>query len=150
MEVLLIKDGVVESAISANDLDSVSPYYPDHLCVERKGEEWIGFTYTDGVFLPPKNHINNSQSAITRLAFLSRFTDEEAIGIDLASQGATVEAATIRRALKKIDAAEFIDLQTGDTRRGVFALEQFGLLNTGRALEILDSPIQAKEHYIVG
>jgi len=82
---------------------------------------------------------------ITRLAFLSRFTDEEAVALDLASIGATVEAATLRRYLSKVNAASFIDLSREDTRAGVLALEPMGILAEGRALEILDAPIQPHE-----
>lgn len=85
------------------------------------------------------------QTQITRLAFLSRFTDEEAIALDLASHGATVEAATLRRYLSKVNAATFIDLSREDTRAGVLALEPLGILAEGRALEILDAPIQDHE-----
>ena len=85
------------------------------------------------------------QTQITRLAFLSRFTDEDAIALDLASQGATVEAATLRRYLSKVNAATFIDLSREDTRAGVLALESMGILAEGRALEILDAPIQDHE-----
>jgi hypothetical protein len=85
------------------------------------------------------------QTQITRLAFLSRFTDEEAIALDLASIGATVEAATLRRYLSKVNAASFIDLSREDTRAGVLALEPMGILAEGRALEILDAPIQDHE-----
>lgn len=77
---------------------------------------------------------------ISRLAFLSRFTDPEAITFDLASQGATVQAAGMRRYMTKVEAAEFIDLQRADTRAGVQALEAAGLLAAGRAAEILDTP----------
>ena len=83
---------------------------------------------------------------ISQLAFLSRFTDAEAIGIDLASIGATVEAATMRRYTAKIQAAKYIDLDMPDTRAGVQALEMFGLIAQGRAIEILDAPVEAKEH----
>lgn len=83
--------------------------------------------------------------AITRLAFLDRFADEEAIAIDLASQGATVQAAAIRRYMSKINSAEFIDLDRPDTRTGVQALETAGLIADGRALEILDVPVQGHE-----
>ena len=79
--------------------------------------------------------------AITRLAFLDRFADEEAIAIDLASQGATVQAAAMRQYMSKVDAATFIDLDRPDTRAGVQALEAAGLLIEGRALEILDAPV---------
>lgn len=82
---------------------------------------------------------------ITRLAFLNRFTDPEAIAIDLASIGATVEAATLRRYMQKVNAATFIDLDRPDTRGGVQALEAAGVLAAGRALQILDAPIQDAE-----
>lgn len=82
---------------------------------------------------------------ITQLAFISRFTDEEAIDIDLASQGTTVDAATLRRYQNKINAAKFIDLDLTETRNGVLALESVGLLEPGRALVILDTPIQDSE-----
>ena len=82
---------------------------------------------------------------ITRLAFLSRFTDEEAITLDLASIGATVEAATIRRYLSKVNAATFIDLSRADTREGINALETMGIIGEGRAIEILDTPITPEE-----
>ena len=82
---------------------------------------------------------------ITRLAFLSRFTDAEAIAIDLASIGATEGAASLRRYLAKTQAALWIDLDRADTRAGVQALETAGLLGAGRALEILDTPIDPHE-----
>ena len=78
-------------------------------------------------------------------AFLSRFTDDEAIDIDLASIGATREAAAVRRYLSKVNAAQHIDLTDDETRTGVQALEAAGLLQPGRALTILDAPIEPKE-----
>ena len=81
------------------------------------------------------------ERAITRLAFLDRITDAEAIAIDLARQGATVQAAAMRRYMSKVEAATFIDLDRPDTRAGVQALEAAGLLIEGRALEILDAPV---------
>lgn len=82
---------------------------------------------------------------ITKLAFLSRFTDAEAVALDLASIGATVEAASLRRYMAKVNAASFIDLSREDARLGVQALEPMGILSAGRALEILDAPIQPHE-----
>ena len=82
---------------------------------------------------------------VSRKAFLSRFTDAEAIDIDLASIGATQEAATVRRYLSKVNAAQHIDLADNETRTGVQALEAAGLLQPGRALVILDAPIEPKE-----
>ena len=82
---------------------------------------------------------------VSRKAFLSRFTDAEAIDIDLASIGATREAATVRRYLSQVNAAQHIDLADDETRTGVHALEAAGLLQPGRALVILDAPIEPKE-----
>ena len=81
----------------------------------------------------------------TRLAFFNRFSDEKAIAIDLASIGATVEAAAVRLYLKKVDSATFIDLNDPKTRAGVIALETMGLIGPGRALDILDLPVQPSE-----
>ena len=82
---------------------------------------------------------------VSNKAFLSRFTDDEAIDIDMASIGATREAATVRRYLSKVNAAQHIDLAEDETRTGVQALEAAGLLKPGRALVILDTPIEPKE-----
>lgn len=85
---------------------------------------------------------------ITRLAFLNRFTDTEAITIDLASIGATPQAAAMRRHMSKVNNAEYIDLQRQDTRDGVQLMEAVGILASGRALIILDSPIQESEKFV--
>lgn len=82
---------------------------------------------------------------ITRLAFLSRFADAEAVAIDLASIGATPQAAGMRRYVSKVNAATYIDLNRADTRAGVQALEAAGVLAAGRALQILDAPVQPEE-----
>ncbi len=59
--------------------------------------------------------------------------------------GATREAAAVRRYLSKVNAAQHIDLADDETRTGVQALEAAGLLQPGRALVILDAPIEPKE-----
>lgn len=84
---------------------------------------------------------------ITRLAFLDRFTDEEAVAMDLASMGDTVQAAYIRRYMSKVNSAQFIDLSRKDTVDGVNQLESTGLLNEGRANEILTAPVQPTEEF---
>ncbi len=65
--------------------------------------------------------------------------------IDLPSIGPMVEAAQVRRSLSKVKAAQHIDLNDPETREGVHALESVGLIEPGRALEILDTPIHPKE-----
>lgn len=82
---------------------------------------------------------------ITRLAFLSRFTDAEAVAIDLTSIGNTESAAMIRRYLSKVNSSSFIALDRADTHDGVNALAVMGLISAERATEILTSPIEEHE-----
>ena len=90
--------------------------------------------------------------AITRLAFRNRFTQAEKVALEFASMdnpAATMEqrqqSAAIRVYLADVAASTFIDLQRADTRAGVQLLESVGLIGTGRALEILDTPIAPEE-----
>ena len=96
-------------------------------------------------FEPAPPPAEPTERNVSRKAFLSRFTDAEAIDIDLASMGATREAAAVRRYLSKVNAAQHIDLADDETRTGLQALEAAGLLQPGRALAILDAPIEPKE-----
>lgn len=96
-------------------------------------------------FEPGPPPVVPTERNVSRKAFLSRFTDAEAIDIDLASIGATREAAAVRRYLSKVNAAQHIDLADEETRKGVQALEAAGLLQPGRALVILDAPIEPEE-----
>ena len=92
------------------------------------------------------------ETRLTRLAFLDRFTDAEAVAIDLASiddpsgtQQERTGQASIRRYLNKINAATFVDVARDDTIAGVNALESLGLLASGRADEILSTNINSDE-----
>ena len=89
---------------------------------------------------------------ITRLAFRSRFTQAEKVALELAAlddPAATLaqrqQAAAIRVHLADVSASTFVDLGRDDTRAGVQALETGGLIGVGRALHILDAPVEAHE-----
>ena len=89
---------------------------------------------------------------VTRLAFRNRFTQSEKVALELAAlddPAATMaqrqQAAAIRVHLADVAVSTFIDLAAQDTRAGVQALEAGGLLTEGRALEILDAPVQPHE-----
>lgn len=91
-------------------------------------------------------------TAITKLAFRNRFTMAEKVTMELASldnPGAPMaqrqQSAALRANLSDTAAAVFIDLSRADTRAGVQMLEAAGLLAAGRALEILDTPVQPSE-----
>lgn len=89
---------------------------------------------------------------MTVLAYRSRFTSAEKVAIEMASlddpaaaMEARQKAAEVRVYLQDLAAAKFIDPTDEATRGGALYLEAAGLLAEGRALEILDAPIQAKE-----
>lgn len=146
---VLVKGGVVEHCIGANEdqLQNISEMYPDHLMVEQVGGETVGWTYDGSEFYPPAGFVPEGSIRITRLAFLNRFTDAEAVGIDLASLGSTEPAAILRREMKRIDAAQYIDIADPALLEGLTKLEQFGLLSSGRAEQILNPEVTAKERY---
>lgn len=92
---------------------------------------------------------------ITVLAFRNRFTRSEKVRIELAAldnPSGTLEqrqlAATVRVGQADLLAASFVDLDREDTRADVQNFELMELLDgEGRALEILDAPIQDREKY---
>lgn len=135
---ILDASGVVVNIVVAHT--QIEPEWvevPDDLAVE-KGWTHDGTTFFSG-------SLDNEDKKISQLAFLNRFTDSEAIAIDLASIGATVEAATIRRFMNKVNAAQYIDLKESDLIAGLNSLESSGLLASGRTIEILNNPIQQHE-----
>lgn len=93
-----------------------------------------------------------SDTRITRLAFRNRFAQAEKVMLELAAlddpaapMAQRQQAAAIRVYLADVAASTFVDLARADTRAGVQALEAAGLLAPGRALQILDAPLQAHE-----
>lgn len=147
MDVLVIKDGMVQYVCNANSVEELQGLDGSFTYIERIGEEGEGWAWDGEIFIEPIVKGKTHPTRITKLAFFSRFTDAEAIAIDLASIGATVQAAGLRRALKKTELATYIDLSLEETRNGVLMLESFGLLAPGRALVILDTPVLPSELY---
>ncbi len=82
--------------------------------------------------------------SITRLAFRSRFTQEEKTMLELAAlddpsapMPQRLQAAGLRAYLQDLAAAEYVNLSDPITVAGVQALEVGGLLALGRATEVL-------------
>ena len=154
-EIAIIRSGVVDSIIVANMQFATATFAAPGVelvdVTATDPQPGIGWAYGSGVFTAPIQPEPEPPSPvsygriITRLAFLNRFTDAEAVAIDLASIGATVQAATLRRSQAKISAAEEIQLDNAETRAGVQALETAGLIAAGRATAILDSAVQPHE-----
>lgn len=89
---------------------------------------------------------------ITKTAFRNRFTATEKVVMEMASldnpagsMAQRQQAAMLRVSLADTAVATFIDLARLDTRAGVQMLESAGILAAGRALQILDAPIQPEE-----
>lgn len=137
------------SAIEGRSTDVPLPSEP---LQEGYGWNFTGYIWFQQKLIPdviviPQIPLSEQDRKITKLAFLNRFTDEEAIKLDLASIGATVQAAAIRRYLQKVNAATFIDLARDDLVSGVTHLESLNILTTGRADAILNTPVSEQEKY---
>lgn len=114
----------------------------------------IGWTRTGAgqPFEAPAVESVAQDTRITRLAFRNRFTQPEKVMLELAALDDPTapmpqrqQAAAIRALLADVAASVFVDLGRADTRAGVQSLEAAGLLAAGRALQILDAPVQAHE-----
>lgn len=92
---------------------------------------------------------------MTVLAFRNRFTKTEKVRIELASiddpaaaQAQRERAAIVRVGQADLAAATYVDVDRDDTRDDVLAFEAMELLDgAGRALAILDDPIQEHERF---
>ena len=140
---LLIQDTRI-AATASDDYDGPEVFIqaPEDFDVARMGE----YVY-DGtsLSLPP-------DTRVTRLAFRNRFTQPEKVMLELAALDDPTaamtqrqQAAAVRVYLAGVAASSFIDLADPGTRAGVQALEAGGLLAAGRALAILDAPVEAHE-----
>lgn len=84
----------------------------------------------ESVILPPTPIITQP---ISKLTFLDKFTDAELAAILTAAK----TVVQVEVFVKKLDAASEVNLGDSRTIAGVQALEQFGLIGTGRASQIL-------------
>lgn len=80
---------------------------------------------------------------LSRLGFLSRFTDAELVGIEVARQTApdVTQRATLAVLKESWLAANDIDVTDARTIQGVQVLVTAGLLTAARAAEILTPPV---------
>jgi len=150
MDVILIRDGIVENVISADSVERAKMFFPDCDAFERTPDlSFVGPGYLfDGVtFTAPPEPEPEPQTdrRVTKFRFQLRFTDAEAVAIDIASRGDTPEAALLRRNRELVSLAEWVDLDKPLVRDGVNGLVTFGLLTAERAAEILDAPVRDDE-----
>jgi len=154
----LIHDHTVYNIIETDDSG-----WPEGIDITALDERpSIGWTYSedtgfaapqpDNETPPPDGEPTSARRIISNLAFDRRFTLQERVNIELASQhdpAAGLEqrgqAAALRVIQSRAEKALFIDLDDPETQSGVMYMEQAGLLSTERALEILMAPVQSDE-----
>ena len=114
----------------------------------------IGWHYDGEKFTPPAapGGVPVTETRVSRLAFRKRFTQQEKVALELAAldnpsaaMPQRAQSAALRAYLKDVDAAQFIDLTDAHVKEGVQTLEAAGLLNAGRAAEIISAPVQEYE-----
>jgi hypothetical protein len=149
MDVILIRNGLVENVISADSVERALLFYPDFVAMERTAELSFvgpGHLYDGTTFTaPPEPEPEVQDRRITKLRFQLRFTDAEAAAIDMASRGDTPEAALLRRHRELVQLAEWVDLDKQLVRDGVMGLALMGLITPERAAAILDTPVADDE-----
>lgn len=154
--VTFLPDGKLDGSF----LQVPPPEHLDRMIVvdEATGRDWVNYRATDdrsGVDLMPATVPVQLARHMTVLAFRNRFTKSEKVRIELAAiddpaadQAQRERAATVRIGQADLAAATYVDVDRADTREDVLAFEAMGLLDdAGRALAILDDPIQAHERY---
>lgn len=143
-----IRDQVVIRVIeSGTDPDGINGEW---VACGNAGPDWI---YNNGVFTAPPV-VEPAPKYLSKLGFRNRFTSQEKALIEFAAldnpAGTLQERMTsagIRASLADQRDAQFINPLRPDTRQGVIDMETAGLLQAGRALQILDAPIQDEEMY---
>lgn len=144
-------------------LEAISQGFPlVQVSATGVGDLYENIVWEAGAALPSKetldawivSNVADISRHITVLALRNRFTTAEKVAIDLASidnPAASPEqrqlSAMLRVMNADIAAATYIDLNRPDTRAGVQALETYGIIGPGRALQILDTPPTAIELY---
>ena len=133
MDVLLIKNGVVDNCIAADSVERAQQFYPDHICIERTnalrefgpGDLYDGtnFSHPPPVVRPPE--------PITRLEFLRRFTPEQRITIRASQDPVIIDGNEL------LALAEEVRLDDPDTVRLVNYMVQQGLITHADADQIL-------------
>ena len=153
MQYALINTGVVQNIIEADAafVATLSGYQ----AVVAHDAAQIGWTWDGQQLHAPAPPPAQVFTHLTKLGFRGRFTLAEKTAIEIASlddpaaaMAQRQQAAVIRAYLADVAAATYIDPQHAETRAGVQAIEAAGLIGAGRALQILDDPIQADEAYL--
>ena len=132
-----VKNGVVENVIVGDpaefsDLVDITNSSP------QPGPNWL---YDGSVFSEPPEVQPDLGTIITRFAFRQRFTFAERVAIRSAADSDT----EVMVWLEDLQTASFIDLTRSEAIEGAQMLESKGLIDSGRADEVLNDPVQPNE-----
>lgn len=105
----------------------------------RDGEGWVSPPP------PPQKVVSSFGRIITVLAYRLRFTQAERIGLKMAANAGTTQAAAVAVSVEDQLSAGYINLDHPATIAGTNALEAATLLGVGRAAAILSPPVYSAE-----
>jgi hypothetical protein len=143
-------NGIVESVKDMTDeeINGLSSSYSNVVSVEGlQVAPSAGWSFDGANFHPPVGASSVASWKITKLSFISRFTDAELIGIEAFTSASNNYAYAVRAALRKQMLATYIDLSLPETINGTQSLVALGLLTSQRCNEILTTPPSSKELY---
>lgn len=132
MDVLLIKNGVVENCICADSVARAQQFFPDHLCIERTEalRKWgPGDLYDGAAFSKAPRLVQ--PVPLTRLEFLRRFTPQQRISIRASND------PVIQDGMGLLDLAQEVRVDDTDTVYFVNYLAQQNLITQADADRIL-------------
>lgn len=135
MDIVLIKDNLVEAVISADTEYQASLAYPLHLCKQSQFGATVGWGYNpvSQEFIRPVPPPEVSHPSITKLEFLRRFPTAKRIGIRIAATSDPVLAD----ALGLLELAQDINTNDIDTQMLVGYCVQQGHLSLEESATIL-------------
>ena len=151
--------GWFTGGIAAAGLRTVPMAPPSQSTTTTEGEpraNWTGTAWVMRPYMAPPPEPEPQPVEVSRivsvLGFRRRFTPAEKAAIEWAAvdrpdqpEAQRMQAAALRATLADQAAAQFIHLDDPATVVGVQGLEALGIIEPGRALEILTAPIQPEE-----
>jgi len=145
MNVILIKNGVVENVICADSLARAQQFFPSYTCVERTAGMSAdpGDVTTDNVTFTPPARV--PYKTITRFAMLNRFTPAELTAINAARQGTGAGPAQMEALWQNLSTASYIHLSAPQLSAMMDQLVSAGILTSARATQILTTPAAQAE-----
>ena len=151
--------GWYAGGVAAAGLRTVPTAPPSQSTTTTEGEpraNWTGAAWVMRPYVAPPPEPEPQPVEVSRivsvLGFRRRFTPAEKAAIEWAAvdrpdqpEAQRMQAAALRATLADQAAAQFIHLDDPVTVVGVQGLEALGIIEPGRALAILDTPIEPKE-----